>query len=376
MRLSAIRAVALSAALSLPAFAADSSSPDSLITTKAKLGLWTTAGVKSTTVHVDTTDGVVTLYGKVPSDSQKQLAEKTAAQVNGVKSVKNLLQVVPEAAEKTVARNDKEVKDAAEKMLKNDAALKDSKLEVKSVDKGVVLLSGEAATMSDHLRAVSSLYRVPGVQRVATEAKAPDRFENADERMTRRDRAAAGGTAKAGEGRVEGKAERAEAKTDDAKNSANDMRITSAVKLKLWTTPQVPSTDINVDTDGAEVTLFGMVPTQAIKNTAGDAAARVSGVKRVENQLEVVPTSEKKFVEQKDQDITKSLDTAFKDREGYRDVKYAVRNGTVRLTGRVDSGIEELNAVRLARQVAGVRTVENDLTLEDRNGSKETLRRY
>ena len=45
-----------------PAFAASSSSssPDAFLTSKTKLSLWTTAGLKSTEVHVDTTDGVVT----------------------------------------------------------------------------------------------------------------------------------------------------------------------------------------------------------------------------------------------------------------------------------------------------------------------------
>ncbi len=68
--------------------------PDGMITSKTKLSLWTTAGVRSTSVHVDTEDGVVTLYGKVPTADQKALAESTAREITGVREVKSLLQVV------------------------------------------------------------------------------------------------------------------------------------------------------------------------------------------------------------------------------------------------------------------------------------------
>ena len=63
--------------LAVPAVAA---TPDGLLTSNTKLSLWTTAGVKSTAVHVDTNDGVVTLYGKVPSAEQRALAETDRAQ--------------------------------------------------------------------------------------------------------------------------------------------------------------------------------------------------------------------------------------------------------------------------------------------------------
>jgi len=53
---------------SASAFAA---TPDGLVTSKTKLSLWTTAGVRSGAVHVDTTDGIVTLSGKVPTAEQR-----------------------------------------------------------------------------------------------------------------------------------------------------------------------------------------------------------------------------------------------------------------------------------------------------------------
>lgn len=123
----------------VPAFADGPSSSDGLITAKTKLSLWTTAGVRSTTVHVDTNDGVVTLHGKVPTAAQRQLAESTTMAIDGVGGVNNLLQVVATRDEVATARSDRDLTEATSKVLKADAALKSSNISVKSVDKGVVL---------------------------------------------------------------------------------------------------------------------------------------------------------------------------------------------------------------------------------------------
>lgn len=82
-------------ALSLagPAFAADR--PDAWITTKAKIALLTTEGVSATAIHVDTTDGRVTLHGSVATAPDKAKAAKTVRGIEGVREVRDLVQVVP-----------------------------------------------------------------------------------------------------------------------------------------------------------------------------------------------------------------------------------------------------------------------------------------
>src|SRR5580692_11816960 len=58
-------------------FAEAASSPpqtDALITAKAKLGLWTKAGIKSTDIEVDCANGKVTVHGTVRSEEQKRQA--------------------------------------------------------------------------------------------------------------------------------------------------------------------------------------------------------------------------------------------------------------------------------------------------------------
>lgn len=363
MKLLNSKAIVLYAALlGGPALAA--TTPDPFITTSAKLSLLTTDGLRSSAVHVDTTDGRVTLYGKVSTTEQKALAEQAAARVKGVREVRNMLQVVPDADAKRVERNDKEIYDSANKMLKEDPALADSKISVKTVDKGVVFLTGKATTVSDHLRAVMLVDGVSGVRRVATEVQAPDSFGN-DERPY------FGTVGEDATKKKDAVVKKTQATASDSKNELVDMRISSAVKLRLWTTPNVPSTEINVDTNDRVVTLFGIVPNAESKTAAQNEAAKVGGVTRVENMLQVVAPSKKDAVEANDKDLEKNLKIAFKDRPELQNVKAEVHAGIVRLTGTVDSEWDKLNAVRLARFAQGSRGVEEQLLIKgdpDRKG--------
>ena len=48
-------------------------------------------------IAVDTNDGIVTLFGTVPSKHAKQAASEEVGKIGGVRSAKNDLQVVAEA---------------------------------------------------------------------------------------------------------------------------------------------------------------------------------------------------------------------------------------------------------------------------------------
>lgn len=348
-----IKAVSLSAAVfASSAFAAPApQSSDGMLTARTKITLWTTAGIRSTTVHVDTNEGVVTLYGKVPSEAQRALAGKTAGELSGVRSVQNLLQVVAPKDEKMTARSDKEIKEHADKQLKTDRALQDSKISVKSVDKGVVILTGDAHSYGDHLRAIVIVDRLAGVTRIATEVKMPGDYREDD--------------------RITFVTPPAEKMTAAGRNTPSDGRISMQVKLRLFTAAEVPSTEISVDTDDAVVTLFGIVPTQAVKNSAGAEAAKVSGVTRVDNELEVVATAALKNVEAKDADITRDLTLAFKNRPELKSVSTSVKNGMVMVTGSVPSGWDRLNALRIVRHVTGVRGLEDQLKVDAPQASRD-----
>jgi osmotically-inducible protein OsmY len=139
---------------------------DAWIATKAKIALLTTDGAGRTAVKMDTDKGKVTLHGKVESQAVKDKAEATVRKVDGVVSVRNLVQVVPESMEKMIKATDKEVKDGVEAALKNNKSLED--VRVDSVDNGVVLLSGKTPTWDLKLLAIEVADRVPGARRVSS----------------------------------------------------------------------------------------------------------------------------------------------------------------------------------------------------------------
>jgi hyperosmotically inducible protein len=151
------------------AYAADA--PDAWLTMKTQIALMTTEGVSTWDLNVDTVQGVVTLHGKVPTEGEKVKAEATARKIDGVKDVKNLLQVVPDSAKKAVERSDDQIKDAVASSFKANTQINSSGIKVQSVNKGVVLLAGKTDSLQAHLDAVKAARAVPGVKRVATEVQ-------------------------------------------------------------------------------------------------------------------------------------------------------------------------------------------------------------
>ena len=159
--------------LSTAAVSAAPASSDAWIGTNGKIALLTTDGAGRTAVKMDTDKGRVTLHGKVESQAVKDKAEATVRKIDGVTSVKNLIQVVPESMEKRVDASDKDIKERVEQTLKANKAFDD--VHVDSVDNGVVLLSGETATWLLQLEAIEAADRVAGARRVASLIKTEEK---------------------------------------------------------------------------------------------------------------------------------------------------------------------------------------------------------
>lgn len=336
-----VMAVVLGAALAAPAGAA---TPDAWITTKIKLALLTTEGVSGTAIKVDTVVGQVTLYGKVHSAEEKAKAETIAGKVEGVQGVRNLLQVVAPQHEKAMQVSDDDLKQRTEQALQADPSLKSSNIAVQSVNHGVVLLGGTAKTLSAHLRAVEDAAAVPGVRRVASEIQSPDTLADAEIW-----RAPTPPPSSAGYGVFD---------------TANDIWITSAVRMRLLADSNVPGLEIDLDSWDGVVTLFGIVSSQDAKGAAEADALKVSGVKRVVNELQVVPSAKQQAVNASDDELQRTVRKALDEHE-FRDVGLEVRNGVARLTGTVPTGARNLEAAVVARSVPGVRAVQDDLRLRD-----------
>ena len=67
--------------------------------------------------------------------------------------------------------------------------------------------------------------------------------------------------------------------------AVDDASITAQVKSAIMAEPGLKSTDINVDTKDAVVTLTGTVPSAPLKDRAKEIASTVAGVKSVQDNL-------------------------------------------------------------------------------------------
>ncbi len=335
-------ALAAAAVLSLPIAAYAHARSDAWITMKAKTALYLAEDVKGTAIQVDTINGRVTLHGTVRDAKEKARAAEEVNKIEGVSDVRNLLQIASPATNAAMMkRSDDLIKADVEKRLKADRSLDGSNISVKSVNNGVVLLTGRAASLDDHQRALYYAASAPGVFRVASEIEVPDTLPDEDFRT-----------------------DVATTRTTGAIMS--DLWITSATKMKLAADPRTPATEINVDSRDGVVTLFGMVPSEASKSAAAEVARGVHGVKRVENQIEVVSSAKQEMVQARDEEIQEGVKKALKDRgdQENADIGVEVKNGVVRLTGTVPTWQRNLSAVYVARSVTGVRSVRNELTVK------------
>jgi hyperosmotically inducible protein len=139
---------------------------DSWVTSKTKISLFADERVKGTQVSVDTTKGVVHLRGKVDSAEAKSAAGEIAQGVEGVKSVKNDLQVVAATARKAVDASDSDIAKVVGTRLSKNTQLK--KVDVRT-DAGVVTLTGQVPSIGASAKASEIARGVPGVKSVKNE---------------------------------------------------------------------------------------------------------------------------------------------------------------------------------------------------------------
>jgi hyperosmotically inducible periplasmic protein len=139
---------------------------DSWLTAKTKIALYGDDRIKGGQVSVETVHGAVSLRGKVDSDDAKAAAASVAQAVEGVKSVRNDLQVVPRGDRKAIKASDKDITHQVEGRLSKDVQLK--KVDVRT-DAGAVILTGSVSSIGASARASELARGVPGVRMVKNE---------------------------------------------------------------------------------------------------------------------------------------------------------------------------------------------------------------
>lgn len=138
---------------------------DSWLTAKSKIALFADARVKGRQVDIKTSHGVVMLRGKVDSDGAKQAAEEIAKGLDGVKSVKNELQVVAPTRRDAVEEKDDSITTHVKEHFAKDGHLKKTDIDIQT-NAGVVSLTGEVRDITTSALASWTAWRVPGVKSV------------------------------------------------------------------------------------------------------------------------------------------------------------------------------------------------------------------
>ncbi|MBI5776607.1 MAG: BON domain-containing protein [Nitrospirae bacterium] len=146
---------------------ADEKTPinDAYLTAKAKIALFADARVKGSEITVESAQGLVTIRGKVDSSDAKLAAEGIAKGIDGVKSVKNDLQVVPPAKRAATDDKDAAITTRVNAQIANNADLKKSGIRAQT-NAGVVSLSGEVQDLMTSAQASWIIWQVPGVKSV------------------------------------------------------------------------------------------------------------------------------------------------------------------------------------------------------------------
>ena len=163
-----------------------------------------------------------------------------------------------------------------------------------------------------------------------------------------------------------------------------DKATATRIEKRIAADPMLKKYDIKVVVDGGVATLSGSVATEADRTKAA-ADAKMAGITRVDNQLLVEPDAgtrgvkgtagkvgektkegaQKAGEEITDGWITTRIKTKFVGEDALKDsdVHVSTDDHVVTLTGTVMSAAGRAKAVALAKEVEGVRRVEDRLTV-------------
>ncbi len=127
------------------------------------------------------------------------------------------------------------------------------------------------------------------------------------------------------------------------------------------------------DHDKGVVTLGGHVAADAEKSQAQSIATSIAGAQVVSNQIQVIPAGAEHDAKRIDSDLDKgiegNLDAALVQGGLHKDIKYAVKNQVVTMTGEVDSQSKRTQAQDIVAAVPNVLQVVNELQVKDQKAT-------
>jgi len=223
--------------------------------------------LKDDAVKIESRDGVATLTGTVAEESHKSLAQDTVANLPGVKSVENKLELKGEpAAENSDAWVSMKVK-ATLLFHRHVSAMTQV-----STKAGIVTLQGEADSQAQKDLTSEYVKDIEGVKGVENEMTLPKTAGNPEEKTMGQKMEAMG-------------------------ESIDDASITALVKMTLMYHRSTSALDTRVETKDGMVTLEGKAKNAAEKDLVTKYVQDVHGVKNVTNNMTIEGPKAKKMIE-------------------------------------------------------------------------------
>jgi hyperosmotically inducible protein len=235
-----------------------SSSGDPDTSRKVKTALGLSKRLSRFEINVNTSDGVSTITGMVPSEDIRSLAGEIARDTAGVKDVKNEIVVDPAAqpSSESIHVEDLEIRVAILEGLAHSRELGGKNIDVK-VDNRSVILSGSVETPTQRSGAEQIARAVDGVAGVTNNL------------VVTNPQAAT------------------EPPVANAQAVDSNADLAKRVEFELYRTNAFNTLTMQVRADDATVTLGGTVRSRAEQLLAERVAQTVVGVKKVTNELKV-----------------------------------------------------------------------------------------
>jgi hyperosmotically inducible protein len=241
-----------------------SSSGDPDTSRKVKTALGLSKRLARFDINVNTSDGVATLTGQVPSEDIKSLAGEIARDTAGVKDLKNEIAVDPAAqpSSESVHVEDLEIRVAILEALAHSREIGGKNIEVK-VENRSVTLSGSVETPTQRSGAEQIARAVDGVAGVTNNLAVTN---------------------------PQAASEPPAASVTPADSNAD---LAKRVEVELYLTKAFNTLTIQIRAEEGAVTLAGTVRSRAEQLLAERVAQSVAGVKKVTNEMKVTAASAK-----------------------------------------------------------------------------------
>lgn len=148
-------------------------------------------------------------------------------------------------------------------------------------------------------------------------------------------------------------------KAPPARTKRSDGSVATRTKLALLADAATSGFEITVEVKDGAAMLSGKVDTDAAKAAAEDAARKVEGVSRVDNQLQVTADAKRKDASLSDDKIKSAIGELIDHDSKLNEMSLSVDSsaGVVSVEGNVDTDEQLLYAAQSLRKLPGVKSV-------------------